>query len=191
MTERTDTAEQILETARELVQTRGYNAFSYADIAAEIGIRTASIHYHFPSKSDLGRELVARYRDGFRRIFREIDAQTADPLRKLELYAQAYLQVLQDRSRMCLAGMLAADISTLAPPIREEVRGFFADGEEWLARVLAEGRAQGKLRFEGPPEAEAQLLVAGLEGAMLVARSYGDASRFEAMTRQMLGRLQP
>ena len=59
--ERTDTANQILDVAEHLVQVRGFNAFSYADVAGELGLTNAALHYHFPSKSELGEALIDRY----------------------------------------------------------------------------------------------------------------------------------
>lgn len=186
----TGTRTRILDVAERLAQERGYNAFSYADVAAEVGVKTASIHYHFPAKGDLGRELAARYRAAFRARLDPASQIEDDPRRKLARYAQAYLDVLHDGGRMCLCGMLAADVATLPPAVRVEVQGFFAEQEAWLADVLDEGRRRGVLRFEGTADAEARVLVAALEGAMLVARAYGDAGRFQEAVRRLLATLE-
>ena len=185
----TDTSARILDAAQRLVQTRGYNGFSYADVAEHVGIRKASIHYHFPNKGDLGRELVARYRTGFRRELGRIEGATGDPHRRLERYAGLYRAVLEDEGRMCLCGMMAADLVTLPEGVQQEVRGFFSENAAWLAAVLVEGRETGALGFEGEPEAEAQLLLSSLEGAMLLARSHGGVPRFDAIARPALRRL--
>lgn len=189
MKERADTAEQILDAAQQMVQTRGYNAFSYADISAQVGIRKASIHYHFPSKSDLGSGLVARYREIFRKKRDQIDRQTDYPRRQLERYVQLYLDGLRDE-RMCLCGMLAADFTTLPQAVREEVKGFFADNEAWLTKVLVEGCKAGVIHCNEPAEVSAQLLLAGLHGAQLVARSYGDVTRFHSIAQRLLAGLE-
>lgn len=179
-------AERALDVAQALVQARGFNGFSYADVAEALGIRKASLHYHFPSKDDLGRSLVARYRERFRGALEAVEADSDDPRERLRRYAKLYLSVLRDENRMCLCGMLAADFSTLARPVREELRRFFDDNEAWLARVLADGRARGLLSFKGSPAATAVVLVSGLEGAMLVARSTGGARRFQETSRRLL-----
>lgn len=185
-----DTPTRILDAAERLAQTRGYNGFSYADVAELVGIRSAGIHYHFPSKGDLGRELVARYRTAFRLRLDEIDRSQDDPRRKLAAYADIYRHVLLDGQRMCLCGMLAADVATLPPAVRAEVDGFFAEQEGWLAAVLDAGRRAETLRFAGPPEGEAHLLVAALEGAMLLARVRGDGDRFRGIARRLLRALE-
>lgn len=178
----------VLDVAEELVQTRGYNAFSFRDLAERIGIRAASIHYYFPSKADLCRALLVRYRRQFRTALEEIDRGAKDPRRKLKRYAQSFQETLEAGNRMCLCGMLASDVATLPAAVRGELRGFFDDNQAWLARVLTEGRESGKLRFDGAAEAEARLIVSGLEGAMLVARLYEDPTLFRAMTRRLLAR---
>ena len=180
------TAERILDIAQRLVQTRGFNAFSYADLSAELGIRKASIHHHFPTKAELGRRLMARYRDGFRAVLERIDLEAPDAPRKLLGYARLYASVLRDEDRMCLCGMLAADFKTLAAPLRNAVKEFFTLNEDWLTRVLEEGRKARQLRFEGPAAPRARLLVSGLEGAMLVARTYGDLPRFQEAAHGLL-----
>ena len=55
-----DTAARILDVAERLVQTRGFNGFSYADVASELDVTKASLHYHFPGKAELGQALIAR-----------------------------------------------------------------------------------------------------------------------------------
>jgi TetR/AcrR family transcriptional repressor of nem operon len=180
------TAERVLDAAQRLVQSRGFNGFSYADIAAELGIRKASLHYHFPTKDQLGRALMARYRERFRGALAGIEAATPDARERLRRYAKLYLSVLRDEDRMCLCGMLAADFNTLARPVRDEVRRFFDDNEAWLSRVLEAGRKAGTLAFKGPAPARAVSLVSGLEGAMLVARSTRGARRFEETARCLL-----
>jgi TetR/AcrR family transcriptional repressor of nem operon len=180
-----DTASRILDSAEALVQVRGFNGFSYADVAAELAITTASLHYHFPGKAELGRALIARYASRFNASLAGIDAAGGDAPAKLEAYAQLYAGVLRER-RMCLCGMLAAEYQTLPEPMRAAVLGFFDENEAWVEHVLAQGRAAGTLAFAGEPREAAQQIVSALEGAMLVARPYGDAERFETGARRLL-----
>jgi TetR/AcrR family transcriptional repressor of nem operon len=180
-----DTQTQILDVAERLVQTRGFNAFSYADVAAELGITKPALHYHFAGKAELGEALLDRYTDRFTDALTRIDATNTDAMGKLEAYAGLYAGVLAE-GRMCLCGMLAADYQTLPEPMREAVIGFFDHNEGWLATVLEDGRTEGTLRFTGPSRDAASAIIGTLEGAMLVARTYGDASRFDAAARRLL-----
>jgi TetR/AcrR family transcriptional repressor of nem operon len=178
-TAETGTAERILDVAEALVQSRGFNGFSYADVAESLGISKAALHYHFPGKAELGEALIARYASRFGDALVAVDRDEPDGPAKLRAYARLYADVFQD-DRMCLCGMLAADYATLPDPMRERVVRFFDDNERWLARVLEAGRSDGTLRFHGSSRSVARTLVGGLEGAMLVARPYGDIRRFRA-----------
>lgn len=180
-----DTADRILDIAETLVQTRGFNGFSYADIAAELGVTKASLHYHFPSKSKLGERLIERYRTGFQQALEEIAQGTATATARLEAYIGLYSDVLA-RDRMCLCGMLAADYATLPAPMQAEVRQFFEANETWLSAVLRQGRQANEVAFDGSPLEVARDLTAALEGAMLLGRSQGDPSRLRAASRRLL-----
>jgi TetR/AcrR family transcriptional regulator, transcriptional repressor for nem operon len=183
-----DTATRVLDSAERLVQTRGFNGFSYADVAAELGITKASLHYHFPGKAELGRALIERYAARFAAALEEIDANGDDAPAKLDAYARIYADVLREK-RMCLCGMLAADYDTLSEPMRDAVIGFFDTNESWLAGVFEQGREEGSLRLDGSAREAARALVGGLEGAMLVARPYGEVPRFEAAATRLLASL--
>jgi TetR/AcrR family transcriptional repressor of nem operon len=185
---RANTADRILDVAERLVQVHGFNAFSYADISAELGIRKASLHHHFPTKANLGSALIARYQDRFREALAGIRVRTDNAPTRLKAYTQLYGKVLR-KQRMCLCGVLAADFETLPRPMCSGVLSFFALNEEWLTIVLEEGRRRKTLRFEGPAAPIAAFLVSSLEGAMLLARSYGKVSRFESAATKLLGDL--
>jgi TetR/AcrR family transcriptional repressor of nem operon len=183
-----DTAYRILDIAERLVQVRGFNGFSYADIASELGITKASLHYHFPGKAELGEALIARYAARFAEALEAIDRRGDDAPAKLEAYARIYADVLRDQ-RMCLCGMLAAEYDTLPEPMRERIIGFFDDNEAWLTAVLEHGQADGALAVSGSASDAAQAIVSGLEGALLIARPYGDVDRFEAAAGRLLASL--
>jgi TetR/AcrR family transcriptional regulator, transcriptional repressor for nem operon len=182
------TAQKILDTAERLVQTRGFNGFSYADIAAALRVTKASLHYHFASKAELGQRLIARYEQNFLVALDMIDRTSADAGEKLRRYVKIYADVLR-ANRMCLCGMLAAEYATLPKPMRDEVTRFFDTNEKWLVQVLDEGRKAGALRFSGEPRDLAELLVGSLEGGMMLARSHGDVARFEAAAERLLSEL--
>ena len=182
------TAQRILDVAERLVQRRGFNAFSYADVAGELGVTKPSVHYHYPGKGELGEALIKRYAGRFGEALASIDATTNDVHAKLAAYAELYAGVLRDE-RMCLCGMLAADYATLPPAMRDEVVRFFDLNEAWLGRVLEEGREQAAVQFDGSARTEARLIIGALEGAMLVARPYGDPERFQAAAKRLLASL--
>ena len=128
---RSDTSTRILDVGERLLQTRGYNGFSYADIARELGITKAGLHYHFASKAALGEALVARYAERFFQALLEIESSGVPPLAELEAYIAVYRSVLE-ADRMCLCGTLAVEHETLPDPMREALAGFFEQNEAEL-----------------------------------------------------------
>ncbi len=184
----TSTAQRILDVAEQLVQSRGYNGFSYADIAGELGMTKASLHYHFASKAELGETLIERYSARFTEALARIDSTIPDADAKLDAYVGLYTDVLRGE-RMCLCGMLAAEYQTLPQPMRGSVIRFFDHNVAWLASVLADGRSDGTLSFDGSAADAAQAILSGLQGAMLVARPYGDLARFQAAAARTLADL--
>ena len=182
------TASRVLDVAERLVQVRGFNGFSYADIAAELHITKASLHYHFATKADLGEALIVRYATRFFGALDAADSDEATAPDKLSAYARLYADVLSQQ-RMCLCGMLAAEYPTLPPPMQSAVLEFFDHNEAWLQAVLEQGRTEGSLEFTGPARDTARMIISGLEGAMLVPRPYGDAARFQVAADSLLASL--
>jgi TetR/AcrR family transcriptional regulator, transcriptional repressor for nem operon len=182
------TSARILDVAEQLVQVRGFNGFSYANVAAELGITKAALHYHFAGKADLGAALISRYASRFANSLASIDAAGGGARARLAGYAGLYEQVLSNR-KMCLCGMLAAEYQTLPQPMQAAVIRFFNANETWLEGVLESGRADGSLQFTGSAADTARMIIGSLEGAMLVARPYGDVGRFQAAAANLLAGL--
>ena len=185
--------EQILDAAQQFVQTRGFHAFSYADIAAEVGIRKASIHYYFPAKTDLGREMVARYREEVQQQRCRIELITPGADQKLQRFAQIFRDMLRSGPdagvRLCLCGVLVSEWHALPEGMQEEVAGFFRENEAWLAGIMDAGRAEGCLHFEGAASLQGQAFLSGLEGAMQTARVYQDVTLYCAIAHQLLAQM--
>ena len=181
-------ASAILDAAERLAQTRGYNGFSYADIAVQLGVTKAALHYHFASKAALGAALIARYHLAFGAALEAIDANASQPRKKLQQFVELYSSVLSN-NRMCLCGMLVAEYATLPGPMQQGLKQFFVSNETWLAGVLKDGVRAGVFHFKESAQARAQLLLGALEGAMLAARSYGNPRRFQSAAAAALADL--
>lgn len=173
------TAERILDVAARLVQLRGFNGFSYADIAAELAITNAAVHYHFKSKEDLGLNLVERYSKEFLGALNAIREKRADSVSQLDRYVQLYEDVAAG-GRMCLCGMLIAEIDTMPASISERLSAIMETNENWLAQTLEQGRARGELAFPGEAGPTAAALAALLQGALLLAKTRGGAEQFRS-----------
>jgi TetR/AcrR family transcriptional regulator, transcriptional repressor for nem operon len=179
------TAAAILDIAERLVQHRGFNGFSYADISAELGITKASLHYHYAGKAQLGEALVVRYADRFAAALAEIDVRAVPSIGKLRAYCDIYRTVLAER-RMCLCGMLAAEYDTLPEAIRKAVIAFFDQNEAWLADLLERNSKTGDIRLVGSSRQAARSIIATLEGAVLVSRPYGDTVLLDSVADRII-----
>jgi TetR/AcrR family transcriptional repressor of nem operon len=186
----TATTTRILDVAERLLQVRGYNGFSYGDIATELGITRAALHYHFPGKAELGQALIDRYATRFAGALGELDATAPDAAARLRGYVALYTDVLS-ADRMCLCGMLAAEHRTLPGVLQQAVCDFFSANTDWLRKVLEEGCADGSLRCPGTAEATASMVLSALEGAMLISRLDSSVERFTATADQLLSGLVP
>jgi TetR/AcrR family transcriptional repressor of nem operon len=186
--EQTGTAAQILDVAERLVQTRGFNDFSYADIADELGITKPALHYHFRSKAVLGEAIIARYSERFFSALERIEAAEPDARECLNEYVQLYRSVLS-AGRMCLCGILAAEYQTLPASMRSAVLDFFDRNETWLERVLREGHDTHVLTVGEPIRDVARTIIDTLEGATMVARAQDAPERFDGVAVRMLSAL--
>ncbi len=169
-----DARTAILDAAERRIRSAGFHGFSFREIAADVGIKSASVHYHFPTKADLGAAAAERYRLRFVESLGDpADARPA--AEKLALIRQRFRDALAIDDRMCLCGALGAEIGSLPDPVAGGARDFFVACRDWLAVVLAK-------RGEPDASGRALRLLALLEGAMLVARALGDIGAFDGAT---------
>lgn len=181
----TSAVERILDSAERRAQVLGFNGFSYADVAGELGVTPASIHYHFPSKVDLGVRLIERYTERFQDALSDIEVSTTSACGQLQKYAALYESVLEG-NRLCLCGMMAAEMETLAVPIRERLSAFFSVNENWLTGVVERGLRSGQIDAVGEARVIAAAITGTLEGAMIVARAHGGITAFRAVSQVLL-----
>ncbi len=178
----TVTASTILETAQRMMQAVGYNGLSFRDIAAAVGIKSASVHYHFPSKGILGAAVMRRYTDGLAAGLAALDRSGATPDQALAAYVAGMRGTLASDGKLCLCAMLSAETDGIPSEVRAEVNRFIEINVAWIAAVIA--RSSGDGAAATPQHDHAAALFAALQGAMLIARGSGDVVRFDAMTAQ-------
>ncbi len=186
--------EKIMDIAQELVQTRGFHGFSFRDISDRVGIRTASIHYYFPTKGDLGGAMLARIHAGFNAALSQIDQECERTDEKLRGFAAIFLDTFGSGDRLCPFCMFATAQETVPEPVRQQVMAFWNRGEEWLTQVMEEGRRRGDWSEEqGNSALIARTFISALEGAMVTSRAFQDPTRLkdtaEYLIKQM--RLSP
>lgn len=174
------TANLILDAAEIRMRQSGFNAVSIRDLADHVSVKSASVHYYFPTKEDLGVALVERYHA---RFFEQLQASTSDGVpapQRLRAFTESYRRSLVTADAICLCAMLGAEGPGLPASVAAAVRGFFAANIDWLAKVLP-ANSKG-----GEPQQEAAVIVAGLHGAMILATSLGDIAVFDATVARLL-----
>ncbi len=174
MPERNEKAEEILDVAERLARAGGYGGFSFRDLAKAVGIKSASVHYHFPSKEDLGVALTRRYTDRF--LERLGDPVTGDPSDRIHDYVAAFRKSLVEDGLMCLCGLFGAEIDDLPAGVAVETRRFFERNRDWLVAVLERHPDQVDANAY---ESAALDLIARLQGAMILSRSLSEPSLFD------------
>lgn len=171
-----DTKEQIMTVGRLMVQAHGYNALSFREIAKAIGVKSASIHYHFPTKGDLGAALARRYSDDATMFLNEIESQGKDLAASFTQYTAIFRGALVNDNRMCLCGIMAAEYGDLPAEVRTEVDNFTDVNVAWLGRMMSRDDPDVAADFVRD---KAMAIFAAIEGAQLVARGRGDIGVFD------------
>ncbi|CAA2102834.1 hypothetical protein MBUL_01887 [Methylobacterium bullatum] len=170
------TRELILTAARLTAQARGYGGLNFRDLAEEVGIRAASIHYYFPGKAALGAAVAGRYREDATAALETMAEEFPDPLDCLRRYPDTFRAALQNDNRMCLASMMAAEHDDLPDEVRAEVRAFAEVNVAWIGRRLS---AASLVTVEdSTPRAWA--IFAAIAGAQLLARSRSDIAVYDS-----------
>ena len=166
--------DQILEVATELVQTRGYSAFSYQDLSARLGITKASIHHHFPSKADLGTAVAEQYSADVRAALAEAKRTSDDPWVQLDGYLQVVLEVIKTPDRICAAGSVQSEINVVPEAMGTSMCSLVQHVIGWISEVITDGRDRGVMDFPGTPAHQAALIFSAAQGAMQYGRANGE-----------------
>jgi TetR/AcrR family transcriptional repressor of nem operon len=169
--------EAILAAARRAAQAHGYNGLNFRDLADEVGIKAASVYYHFPSKADLGAAVARRYWEDTASGLETMLAEIPDPVRCLRRYPDVFRKALQADNRMCLCSFMAAEYDDLPDQVKQEVQTFADVNVAWLSRVLSAAAVVSAQESE--PLARA--IFAAVVGAQLMARSRSDISLYDAL----------
>lgn len=162
----------LLKVAENQMRSKGYSAFSYADLAATIGIRKASIHHHFPTKECLGQELIKDSFNRFDATIRAIEDADEDPLLRLRAFSRLFV-VSANEGLLPLCGALAAEMAALPLSLQVLTRVFFETQLDWLQRTISEAAIQKGWLLAKPAQSYAFMLLSALEGASLIDWTLG------------------
>jgi TetR/AcrR family transcriptional repressor of nem operon len=183
MTKIENSKRTILNMAESLLQDKGFNGFSYAHIASELGVKNAAIHYHFPTKEALGIAVVRRYRDRFQLWTNNSRVKDLAPEKKLDWFFSIYTDMRADKGKVCLVGSMEAEFYSIPDGLQVEVEALHKELLVWLQTTLKQGRDVGTFHFNGEPADKAALILSSLQGALQMARALG-TSKFHAVVQQ-------
>ena len=169
--------EEILEAAKRVAQAHGYGGLNFRDLAEQVGIKAASIHYHFPSKAELAAAVAKRYWQDAAAYLDSLLKESPDPISALRRYPETFRWALENDNRMCLCSFMATEYDDLPEPVRKEVQTFADVNVAWLRKVLSAAK------FVSPKESEkrARAIYAAVAGAQLMARSRADVALYDAL----------
>ena len=172
-----------MDLAETFIQEKGFNGFSYAHIAKVLDVKNAAIHYHFPSKEELVSAVIQRYRDRFQLWINNARVKDLSPREKLDWFFSIYTNTRADNGKVCLAGSLETEFTSLPPRLQEQTEALTRELLTWLQTTLQEGRDSGVFQFSGDPAGKAALILSSLQGALQMARALG-TDKFYAVVEQ-------
>jgi len=181
-------AHKILDVAESFTQTHGFNAFSYKDIQAEVGVKTSSIHYYFPTKQDLAVAMTERYTDRFLQLLNDIDEKHSKASIKLAAVGQIFVD-LAKTGKLCLCCMLSSDILSIPQEGLEKLRIFFKETEAWITKIIMQGIEDGDFKSSLQTKNAAAYFLATLEGGILLTRVHKNASYMKIIATEAMSHL--
>lgn len=171
-----DRKSQITQLALDLLQTKGYENFSYHDISLAMGITKASIHYHFPKKEDLGVALCNAIQQWHHGMFEHIQQTGSDNRDKLNRYIQGLLDYAKGNNKICPLSSLQADVTSLPAAMLAAIKALDQHELIFIASLLEAGRQQNEFNFTGESQQVAAIVVLTLKGALQYSRIHGSGS---------------
>jgi len=184
-----DTKTALLNSAEDAARRLGFDGFSYADLAKDVGIRKASIHHHFPTKANLSVALMQRYHTNFQAICAKIDASFSTGGAQLAELIKQYRLGSDDGKRICLCASFSASRDSLSTEVLHEISLFRIMVVEWMTAAFEKGRVDGTISGVTHPDLEAASMMSLLEGAQLAARAEENPVLFDNATMLLMARI--
>jgi len=182
MKARTDTKEKIIELGTDLFQSVGYPSLSYQQISSKLGIKNAAVHYHYPSKEDLGLDIINQEISNFEKFTSTIS--DLNHWEKLEIFLTNYRKNLENGNKICVIGSSASDYPELPESVQNASAEYFIVFKNWFTELLETGRKAGKFYFKGEPQNKAAFMSSALAGALQHARLIGN-QHYDAVVSQL------
>ncbi|NLQ17083.1 TetR/AcrR family transcriptional regulator [Marinomonas sp. M1K-6] len=175
MADKNDTKTKLLDAAEGFIVQGGYNAFSFRDLAEAVGIKSASVHYHYPTKEDLVAAVMARYTELFSQLLPDPNDNVLDPKRLLKGFIDGFKAKIVDQKNMSICTVLASDKRLLPESVGRELAGFYQLKLNWLAQIFVRlGYTEGESAL-----VQASQLLACLHGASILVQGTNQPDFFD------------
>ncbi|WP_347557739.1 TetR/AcrR family transcriptional regulator [Robbsia sp. KACC 23696] len=170
-------SDKILVAATKIAQAHGFSGLNMRTLADNLGIKAASLYYHFPSKADLAAALAKRYWEDSAATLEALWDETSVPASCMRRYPDTFRKSLESENRICLCSFMTAEYDDLPEPVKVEVRAFTEVNVAWLKKVLIAGAMVGASDAEN----RARAIFAAIAGAQLMARGRSDIRLFDTL----------
>ncbi|BHH85587.1 TetR/AcrR family transcriptional regulator [Desulforhopalus sp. 52FAK] len=177
------TAHKILDAAQKHVQTAGFNAFSYKDLQQEVGVKTSTMHYYFPTKQDMATALLTRHNDQLMQKLENAKSSHSSGLEKIRFLGEVFVD-LASEGKFCIYGMLTSDLLSMSDKGKSALDDFYRFTEGWIVDAINQGKAEGEIEPSLNPEEAAAYYLATLEGGVLIARAKDDKNYMSSIVNQ-------
>ena len=168
--------QRILDTAADLIHTRGFHHTSIQDILQAASVTKSNFYYHFDSKEQLAFEVLGERMRQFYAIAigPSLENPDLDPARRIEVFLDNMLAIgcSEFGELGCPFGNLAQEISSIHEPLRESLSLFFEACAETMERCFEEGKQAGIFRQELPSRQTADFVLAQIQGSFLLRKTH-------------------
>jgi TetR/AcrR family transcriptional repressor of nem operon len=178
------TRKAALKRGHFYLQTVGFNGFSFQDLADDLGIRKASLHYYFSSKEDLGLALIQEYEHHFN-LFIEKSAKLP-AIRQFEQWIKYFYTMSKDHLRLCPVGILSCELNTLSPKMQKQLAKFQTSQRLWAQQTLKKGIKEKKFRRNLNTSWAADIFLESIQGGLQISRLHKKPALFQKSMKGLL-----
>lgn len=156
----------IIDSAQRRMQAGGFAGFSFREVAADVGVKSSSVHYYFPAKEDLAAEVIRRWTEN---TAANVDRKFEKTPDAIKIWTEAFRGTAMSEPHMCPCTVLASSAHDLPDKVAVEVKAFFK-------------MCRDKLVAQGLTAEQASEFLSRITGALVVANALKDASEYDLAT---------
>jgi len=183
-----ETRERILAHSAQLFNRQGYAGASLADIMRETGLEKGGIYNHFSSKEQLALESFDYAYELVRQRVRQALAGKFNAIERLLAIVSVFQSEVDDPpvAGGCPILNTAIEADDANEVLRDRARIAMDDWRATIHRIVNRGIESGEVRPTTDADEVASLLIATLEGALMLSNLYKDPIHMERAAAHMI-----